>query len=157
VRSRTHAQFGHLAVRYRIQLVFLCKVLQMLVTANVPSSPILVTLMMKALRSSETSVLTRATRRNISEDSNQNIPCLFMDSKVHFFVHKNPPLDPIQSQMNTFCVLVFLLDHFEVILPSMDRSLPFRLSDQTVAYISCIGHVFTHCTQPLWSDHRYIW
>jgi hypothetical protein len=30
--------------------------------ANVPSSPILVTLMMEALRSSETSVLTRATR-----------------------------------------------------------------------------------------------
>jgi hypothetical protein len=34
----------------------------------VPSSPIFVTLMMKALSSSETSVLTRATRRNITED-----------------------------------------------------------------------------------------
>jgi hypothetical protein len=31
----------------------------------VPSSPILITLMMEALSSSETSVLTRATRRNI--------------------------------------------------------------------------------------------
>jgi hypothetical protein len=38
-------------------------------TANVvPSSPILVTLM-EELSSSETSVLTRATRRNISEDT----------------------------------------------------------------------------------------
>jgi hypothetical protein len=34
---------------------------------NVPSSPIHVTLMMEALSSSKTSVLTRATRRNNAE------------------------------------------------------------------------------------------
>jgi hypothetical protein len=43
---------------------------RLLVTAHVvPSSPILVNLMMQAQSSSETSVLTRATRRNISEDT----------------------------------------------------------------------------------------
>jgi hypothetical protein len=43
--------------------------LRFLVTANVvPSSPIVVTLMMEALRSSETLILTRVTRHHIPED-----------------------------------------------------------------------------------------
>jgi hypothetical protein len=52
-----------------IQLVFLRSVLLLLVPANiVPSSPVLVTLMIEAIRSSETSALTRATRRHVPED-----------------------------------------------------------------------------------------
>jgi hypothetical protein len=44
--------------------------LRLLVTASVvPSSPILVTLAMAQLRAADTSVRTRATRRNIQEDA----------------------------------------------------------------------------------------
>jgi hypothetical protein len=46
----------------------IASIIRMLVTDNVPSSPILIALIMKAIRSSERSVLTKTTRHNTPED-----------------------------------------------------------------------------------------
>jgi hypothetical protein len=59
---------------------------RLLVTANiVPSSLILVTLMIKALRSFETSVLARATWHNIPEDDILQLIGLLDEFRIYVY------------------------------------------------------------------------
>jgi hypothetical protein len=62
-------RFSGLGIAVARKLLVPPKLRQLLVTANVvPSSLILFTLILEEIRSSQRSVITRATRRQISED-----------------------------------------------------------------------------------------
>jgi uncharacterized protein YggT (Ycf19 family) len=91
---------------------------RLLVTANVfASSPIVVTLILEMLRPSETSVLTRATRRTIAEDA-------ILQFSYHI-------CDFISDSPTTLSVSVFIrfIAHCvsPLVYPVSFRSLPPRL------------------------------
>jgi hypothetical protein len=72
---------------------------------------------------------------------------VFHDPKINYRVPKNPPLDPILSQMNPVHTLLHYTfkTHFNInILLSTLRpskwSLPFRVSDRNIVCISHLSH-----------------
>jgi hypothetical protein len=70
----------HLVALVRTDILFLLSVLRLVVTVSIVSnSPILVTLMMEAIRDSETSALTRPTRHNIHEDGIIHMMCVISE------------------------------------------------------------------------------
>jgi hypothetical protein len=74
---------------------------QLLVMANIPSSPILVTLMMDALSSPKTSVLTKATWHNIPEDGILQ----YLHLEYQFF--NNLQKDLLYIRKNPFMAIYF--------------------------------------------------
>jgi hypothetical protein len=72
---------------------------RVLVTANVPSSPIFVTLMMDALRFSETSVLTRATRLR-----SQKTPFFIVTAEKTSNLTSSPLLFKTQISLTGLCL-----------------------------------------------------
>jgi hypothetical protein len=84
---------------------------KLLVTAKVPISPFLVTLMIKALSSSETSVHTRTTRRNIPEHAILRVTMVFATNHLPRDVWDNEDVCTCSARVKLhFNVFMYLIN-----------------------------------------------
>jgi hypothetical protein len=137
-------RFGSIIRVTRIGEIFLRSVLRLLVTPNViSSSPSLITLMIEEILSSETSVLTRATRRKIPEDgllrnhsASTNLRCivssLAWQSKYQV---RNELSEPLSGQ--------FTPSGLRQISPSRFEAFP-SFSSLRLGYQNYSGYRITH-------------
>jgi len=60
----------------------------------------------------------------LSHSANQEIPCLLWKTKVHYYIHKNLPVEPIPSQLNPVYTLTprFFNIHYNIIFQSVSSS-----------------------------------
>jgi hypothetical protein len=111
-------------------------------------------------------ILTNSMGKSPTSEANNHsdsreIPRLLWNPKVHYCIHKSPPLWPILSRINpTDAFPPFLSKiHSNVILPSTPSSskcfLPFRLSDRNFVCISHVLHAYciNHTSHPFWFRH----
>jgi len=96
-----------------------------------------------------------------SHSDSQRIPCLLCNQKVHYRVHKNPPLVTIMSQIHsdqTFPHYIPMI-HPNIIFPPMPRyfvwSLPFTFSNKNFVCVSHLSRAWymLYPSHPLRLDH----
>jgi hypothetical protein len=113
-------------------------VLRLLVTDNLPSSPILVTLMMEAIRSLHKLVPTRSTWRNTPQDSILQILTISRETGIersHYRLDKSHILVSLLSNINSVytthpTAVRFILILSISLVTSFNVCFSFRLSNQ---------------------------